>query len=77
MFPHPLYSPDISPTDLYLFEKVKSALIGRENPDEADLLEAVTEILNGISDAELQRILRSWTESVESVIEAGGDHLTS
>jgi hypothetical protein len=26
--PHPLYSPDISPSDFYLFGKVKDALIG-------------------------------------------------
>jgi hypothetical protein len=51
--PYPPHSPDISPPDFYLFGKVKSVLIGREIPDEADLLEAVTEILNGISDAEL------------------------
>jgi hypothetical protein len=57
--PHPLYSPDISLLDFYLFGKVRSALIGREIPDEIDLLEAVTDILNGISDAELQRVFRS------------------
>jgi hypothetical protein len=39
------YSFDISPSDFYLFEKAKSALI--------DLLQAVTKILNDISDADL------------------------
>jgi hypothetical protein len=28
--PHPPFSPDISPSDLYLFGKVNSMLIGRE-----------------------------------------------
>jgi hypothetical protein len=37
-----------------MFEKAKTALIGREIPDEIDLLEAVIETLNGISDTELQ-----------------------
>jgi hypothetical protein len=41
-------------TDFYLFAKVTSALVGRENPDDIGLLEVVTEILNGISDVELQ-----------------------
>jgi hypothetical protein len=36
----------------------------------------VTEILNGISDAELQLVFRNWTERVEKVIDAGGDYLT-
>jgi hypothetical protein len=56
---HPAYFPDISPSDFYLFGKVKRALIRQEIPDEADLPEVVAEILNGISDAELQHIFRS------------------
>jgi hypothetical protein len=74
---YPLYFPNISPLNFDLFGKIKSALIGREIPDESDLLEAVTEILNGISYAELYRVFRSWIEHVERVIEAGGDYLTS
>jgi hypothetical protein len=74
---HPRYLPEISPSNFYLCEKVKSALTGREIPDELDLPEAVTEILNGISDAELQRNFRSWIEGLTKVIDAGGDYLTS
>jgi histone-lysine N-methyltransferase SETMAR len=65
--PHPPYSPDIYPSDFYLFEKAKSALIGREVPDEIDLLTEVTETLSGMSDAELQRIFRSWIERVKKL----------
>jgi transposase len=53
------YSPDISPSDFYLFWKVKSALTRRETFNEIDLLEAITEIFNGISDAELQGVFQS------------------
>jgi hypothetical protein len=60
-----------------LFGKVKSALIRWEIPDEINLLGTVTEILNGISDVELQRGCRSWIERAERVIAAGGDYLTS
>jgi hypothetical protein len=74
--PHQSYSPDISPSDFYLFRKVKSALIGREIPDEINLPEDVTVILNGISDTELQCVFRSWIECVERVIDAGRDYLT-
>jgi hypothetical protein len=52
--PHPAYFPDISPSDFYLFGKIKSGVIALEVPDEIDLLEEVAEILDGISDAELQ-----------------------
>jgi hypothetical protein len=71
--PHPPDSPDTSPADFCLFGKVRSALIGREIPDEIDLLEAVAEILHGISNVELQRIFRSWVERVERVIDGGGN----
>jgi histone-lysine N-methyltransferase SETMAR len=46
---HPPDSPDISASDFCLFGKVKGVLIGPEIADEISLLDAVTEILNGIS----------------------------
>jgi hypothetical protein len=73
---HPSCSCDISPSDFSLFGKVKSALIEQEIPDEIDLLEAVTEILNGISDAELRRAFRNWIERVDKVIGPRGNYLT-
>jgi histone-lysine N-methyltransferase SETMAR len=68
--PHPPYSPDISPSDFYLFGKVTGTLIRQEIPDETSLLDAVTEILNEISTDELQPIFRSWIEPVENIITA-------
>jgi hypothetical protein len=57
--PYPPYSPDISPSDFYLFGKVNGELIGQELPDEINLLDAVNEILDGISAGKLQRRFRS------------------
>jgi hypothetical protein len=71
---HPPYSPEISPSDFYLFGKVKGAASGQGIPDEINLLDAVTEILNGISIDELQRVSRSWIERVENVIIAQGGY---
>jgi hypothetical protein len=72
---HPPYSPYKSPSDFYLFAKVKGALIRQEIPDETGLLDPMAEILNGISTNELQRGFRSWIERVENVITAeGGMH---
>jgi hypothetical protein len=50
-------------------------VIGREIPDEIGLLEAVTAIVNAISNAELQIVFRSWIERFQNVIDAEGDHL--
>jgi hypothetical protein len=57
--PHLPYSPDISPSDFYLFGNGKGSLIGQEVPDEISVLDAVTEILNGISTDELQSVFRN------------------
>jgi hypothetical protein len=59
-----------------MFGKVKRVLIGREIPHETNFLSAATEILNGISEAELQRVFRRWIEHNEKLITAGGDSLT-
>jgi hypothetical protein len=65
----------MSPSDFYLFGTVKGALIERKIPDEIDLLEAVSRILNHISNAELQRVFRSWIGRVKTVIGAEEHHL--
>jgi hypothetical protein len=63
--PHLSYSLDISPSDFYLFWKIKGALVGQEIPDEVGLLEAAIEILSGISHDELQAVFRNWIERVQ------------
>jgi hypothetical protein len=70
---HPPDSPDISPSDFYLFGKVQNALIGREIFDEIDLLDVVTEILSRLSHDELHAAFRSWVERAQGVIDANGD----
>jgi hypothetical protein len=47
-----------------------------EIPDEINLLETVTEALNGISGAELQCVFQSWIKRVETMIDARWNYLT-
>jgi hypothetical protein len=54
----------------YLFGKVKGVLVRQAISNEINIHEAVTEILNGTSDAGLQRVFPSWIERVERVIDA-------
>jgi hypothetical protein len=56
---HPPHSPNTFPSDFSPFGTVKGVLIRQEIPDEISLLDAVTEILNGTSTDELQRVFRS------------------
>jgi hypothetical protein len=45
---HPLYSPDLAPSDFYLFGYVKRCLAGRSFEDVDQLLAAVEGVLEGI-----------------------------
>jgi transposase len=40
---HPSYSPDIAPSDFWLFDRVKNSLAGRTFDEPEQLLEAITE----------------------------------
>jgi hypothetical protein len=68
--PRPPHSPDISPSAFYLSGKVNEAPIGQNIPEEICFLNAVIELLNGISTGEFQRVFHSWIEHVEGVITA-------
>jgi histone-lysine N-methyltransferase SETMAR len=46
---HPPYSPDLAPTDFYLFPLLKSALKGGRCCDATDIIENVTEELKRLS----------------------------
>jgi hypothetical protein len=71
---HQPYSPDISPSDICLFGKVRGAPSGQEVPDDISLLDAVTEFLDEISTEELQHVFHIWIERVENGITAEGDY---
>jgi hypothetical protein len=44
--PHPLYSPDLAPSDFYLFGYVKHQLQGPEFTEGIELVSAISEILS-------------------------------
>lgn len=46
VLPHPPYSPDLAPSDFYLFNKLKQVLRGHLFANKEDLKSAVTEFLN-------------------------------
>jgi transposase len=73
--PHPAYSPDIAPSDFYLFGNVKRKLEGlmAETPEE--LFDNVISILLEIPLEELHRVFNEWVRRVEAVIDANGDYI--
>jgi hypothetical protein len=73
---HPSYSPDIAPSDFYLFGKVNDQLIGTSIQDAKELLHEVVEILGSISTFELQDVFRNWIKRLEGVIETHGQYIS-
>jgi hypothetical protein len=59
---HPLYSPDLELSDLYLFEYIKQLLLGCEFTDGDSLFQEVRDILGGIEKATLEGIFCNWME---------------
>lgn len=73
--PHPAYSPDLAPSDYYLFGKIKHQLLGCTFPDSESLVSAITRIFSEIDKDELVSVFMSWKERVARAIELEGEYL--
>jgi hypothetical protein len=60
--PHPPYSPDLAPSDFYLFGNVKRCLAGLSFGDADQLLAAVEGVLEGIEKVTLQAVFLEWMD---------------
>jgi histone-lysine N-methyltransferase SETMAR len=58
--PHPPDSPNLAPSDFYLFGYMKGRRAKRYGTTKEDLFRNVTEILNSISEEELVRVFLDW-----------------
>jgi hypothetical protein len=71
--PHPPYSPDIAPSDSYLFDIVKQRVQTCEGQSFEVLQENVREILSSIGRDELEATMRAWMERLRRVTATGRD----
>jgi histone-lysine N-methyltransferase SETMAR len=60
--PHPPYSPDLAPSDFYLFGYLKHCLAGESFADSGELLQGVKTILTGIQKTTLEAVSLEWME---------------
>ena len=58
--PHPPYSPDLAPSDFFIFGYIKGKLGGRSFDKREDLYEEISSILNSISEAERIKVFDEW-----------------
>lgn len=58
--PHPPYSPDLAPSDFYLFGYIKNRLKGKRFKSRDDLKEEIFEILRSISIEKRKSVFEEW-----------------
>jgi hypothetical protein len=72
---HPAFSPDLAPSDFYLFGKIKTALMGSEFESEQELLDGVLGIVNAISREELEGVFEEWLSRLDECVQRDGDYV--
>jgi hypothetical protein len=73
--PHPPDSPDLAPSDFFLFRDVKRQLSRCSFDHADDLIAAVHEILDGVDKATLIRVFEEWVRRLEQCIETEGGYV--
>ena len=72
---HPPYSPDLAPCDFFLFPKIKSALKGTRFESVDAVKAKATQLLNNITQDDLQHCFQEWKIRMERCRDRGGDYI--
>ena len=72
--PHPPYSPDLAPCDFWLFHKLKENLRGCRYETIEEMKEAVTKVIDTLTQENFQGALQRLLERYNKCIAAGGDY---
>jgi hypothetical protein len=72
--PHPPYSPDLAPSDFYLFGYIKRCLAGLSFEDANQLLAAVESIFEGIEKVTLHVVFLEWMDRLRKCIAINGEY---
>jgi hypothetical protein len=73
--PHPAFSLNLTPSDFYIFGKLKMALIGAAFAEDGELLHGVMEVPNGISREELEEVFEERLRRSERCIHQNGEYV--
>jgi histone-lysine N-methyltransferase SETMAR len=68
MAPHLPYSPDLAPSDFFLFGRVKHALEGDKFLSEEALLAAIHSVLSNLTGDTLRAVFAKWIERLNWVV---------
>jgi transposase len=70
---HSSYSPDLAPSDFFLFQHIKHCLQGITFPSREELLAVIHEIVGAIPRSTLEDVFRHWVERLKWVSQNNGD----
>jgi len=70
---HPAYSPDLAPSDFFLFPKIKEILKGRHFDDIDDIRSSTTATLKAIPQNRFQNCFKGWTRRWHWCIASQGE----
>jgi hypothetical protein len=73
--PQSPFSPDLAPSDFYLFDKLKMALMGSVFENEQELSDAVARVPDGITRDELESVFEEWVARLDGCIQRGRGHV--
>jgi transposase len=73
--PHPAYSPDLAPSDFFLFGFLKTKLQEYDIPDRETLKSAISDIFAEISEDTLISVFEAWIKRLKWVIAHQGEYV--
>ena len=73
--PHPPYSPDIAPSDFFLFGYIKNKMEGQSYESRKEVKKCITDILQQIPTDMLKRVFEEWERRLEQVIHTKGEYI--
>jgi hypothetical protein len=71
--PHPLYSPDIAPSDFFLFGYLKDKLQGCSYDSADELFSAITDLMETLEKSLLRCVFDKWILRLHLIVESGGE----
>ena len=74
ILPHPPYSPDLAPSDFFLFGYIKEKCEGVEFTSPDELIEFIENIFSQISSDVFERVFLNWEERLKRYIQVNGDY---
>ena len=69
---HPAYSPDLAPSDFWLFDYIKQLLDDHTSAE--SLVKQITKIVSDNPKEEWQKTFKKWIERMELCIKNKGDY---